>query len=159
MISKYLNMLAVTAALVGCASSPVEPPVAPSYSVVFLDVARFDRELASSLNAKLPKVEVSFYEKVSPNAVPERLQKWINSVESSGGKLKVEPPPNEIAPKSPMALLSLLGTMVSGAKTLMALSNDTNVLAARGTDAVISLERNKSGEVVIGKIAFVQRTQ
>jgi dihydroxy-acid dehydratase len=76
----------------------------------FIDIGNFDRELTASLNAPLDSVDVVFYEKVSPNKMPERLQKWISAVERSGGNVKVETPPNEPKPRSALTILSLLGT-------------------------------------------------
>jgi len=41
----------------------------------FIDISKFDRDLSTSLSDKHDSVEVAFYDKVSPNNVPDRLQK------------------------------------------------------------------------------------
>jgi len=99
----------------------------------------------------MPQVDVVFYEKVSPNQVPERLQRWLSAVERSGGKVRVTPPP-----KDPFFLLSLLGSLVSSIKGIAEVQSDLPLVSAKGRDVVISLERNARGEVIIGKMAFVR---
>ena len=129
---------------------------APLAALSFVDLPQFDRQLSQSLNAGMPQVDVVFYEKVSPNQVPERLQRWLSAVERSGGKVRVTPPPNEITPKDPFFLLSLLGSLVSSIKGIAEVQSDLPLVSAKGRDVVISLERNARGEVIIGKMAFVR---
>jgi len=136
------------------ASSAQTP--APLTSLSFVDLPQFDRQLSQSLNADLPQVDVVFYEKVSPNQVPERLQRWLSAVERTGGKVRVNPPPNDITPKDPFFLLSLLGSLVSSIKGIAEVQSDLPLVSAQGRDVVISLERNARGEVIIGKMAFVR---
>ena len=97
--------ICVLAFLSACAAPPnsAKVDVAPKATVTFIDVANFDAELASSLNAPLDSVEVLFYKKISPNKMPERLQKWISAIERSGGSVKINTPPNEPTPRSPLA--------------------------------------------------------
>jgi hypothetical protein len=102
--------------------------------------------------------EVAFYEKVSPNSVPERLQKWLAVVEAKGGKVLVEPPPNELVSRSPFAALSLVGSLITTIKGLAHFNAEKIYEAANGRDAVISLQRNNKGEVVVNTIKFVKRT-
>ena len=102
-------------------------------------------------------VEVAFYEKVSPNNVPDRLQKWISVVEADGGKVLVEPPLNELVARSPMAALSLLGTLITSIKGYAKFNSEKVYESVRGRNAVITLERNNKGEVVINTIKFVKR--
>ena len=68
-------------ALVSCASNvPLTTPVdtqAISGKLNFIDVAKFDRDLASAMTQKNEVTEVAFYERVSPNSVPERLQNCL----------------------------------------------------------------------------------
>lgn len=125
----------------------------------FVDIAKFDRDLSGALKEKSASVEVAFFDKVSPNNVPERLQKWISVIDSSGGKVLVEPPPNELVSRSPMAALSLVGTMISTAKSLAKFNSERIYDTAKGRDAVISLERNSNGQVVIKNIKFLNRKE
>jgi hypothetical protein len=143
----------------GCATysgpAPETPP--PKQSLSFVDISEFDRELASSLSAQYDSVDVAFYNKVEPNNVPLRLQKWLSAVERNGGVVKVNPPPGEVAPKDPFALLGLLGSLVNAFRMLAEYSQERAFDASKGRDAVLSLERNASGEVVVSSVRFVKR--
>ena len=65
-----------------CATNPsvVLESKEPQQKLSFVDISTFDRDLSASLKAPYDAVEVAFYEKVKPNAMPEKLQKWISSV-------------------------------------------------------------------------------
>lgn len=143
--------------LVSACQSPMT--VQPSSSntsdkLTFIDVARFDNQLKGSLTATYPEVTVYFYEKVSPNSTPDRLEKWLNAVERSGGRIDVEPPPGEYVAKDPFAVIGLLGSLWNAIKGNLPLNQEKMYEASEGHDAVISLERNPSGAVVISKITF-----
>ena len=101
-------------------------------------------------------MDVVFYEKVSPNKIPERLQKWISAVERTGGNVKVESPPNEPTPRNVMTILSLLGTAYSATKNQVTLQPESFLLSTKGRNAVISLERGTNGELLVEKIRFVK---
>ena len=122
----------------------------------FIDIGNFDHELTAALNAPLDSVDVVFYEKVSPNKIPERLQKWISAVERTGGNVKVESPPNEPTPRNVMTILSLLGTAYSATKNQVTLQPESFLLSTKGRNAVISLERGTNGELLVEKIRFVK---
>jgi hypothetical protein len=94
------------------------------------------------------------FDKVSPNNTPERLQKWLNAVERNGGKVEIQPPPNELVPRNPLALISLVGGLWNVIKATTAVHDVQVTKAVKGRDAVISLERNAQGQVVVGKIIF-----
>jgi len=128
----------------------------PKQKLSFIDINNFDRELTASLNAPLDSVDVVFYEKVSPNKMPERLQKWISAVERSGGNVKVETPPNEPKPRSALTILSLLGTAYSAIKNQITPQPESFLSSTKGRNAVISLERGANGELLVEKIRFVK---
>jgi hypothetical protein len=65
------------------------------------------------------------FDKVSPNNLPDRLQKWISVVEADGGKVLVEPPPNELVARSPFAALSLIGTLITSIKGFAKFNSDS----------------------------------
>ena len=150
-------------ALLSCASNvPLTTPVdtqAISGKLSFIDVAKFDRDLASAMTQKNEVTEVAFYEKVSPNSVPERLQKWLAVVEAKGGKVLVEPPPNELISRSPYAALSLIGALITSIKGFAQFNSEKIYDSAKGRNAVISLERNVDGQVLVTSIKFIKRTQ
>jgi hypothetical protein len=102
-------------------------------------------------------VDVVFYDRVGPNNMPERLQKWLAAVEKNGGVVRVVPPPNEIAPRDPLALLGLVGSLFSVIKNMAAINTDRVFETVKGRDAAIALERNAAGELVVGKLQFTKR--
>ena len=149
--------------LSGCASNaPLTTPIsatAEGAKLNFLDIAKFDKDLSMALTSQPSAIEVVFYDKVSPNNVPERLQKWMSVIESDGGKILVEPPANELVSRSPFAALSIIGTLVSSIQRIAQFRSEQLYDSAKGRNAVIALERNSKGEVLVSSIKFVKRTQ
>ena len=80
------------------------------------------------------------------------------SLQDKNASVEVEPPPNELVSRSPFAALSLVGTLITSIKTFAKFNSERIYETAKGRDAVISLERNIKGEVVITAIKFVKRT-
>jgi hypothetical protein len=153
------GMLSTSLALVACNTTPVNSsdPITPQAQVSFIDISKFDRELASSVGSPLEAVDVVFYDRVGPNNMPERLQKWLSAVEKNGGVVRVVPPPNEIAPRDPLALISLVGSLFTVIKNLAVINSDKVFETVKGRDAAIALERNASGELVVAKLQFIKR--
>jgi len=125
--------------------------------VMFIDIKKFDQELYRALHTSEPEIKVVMYEKVSPNSTPDRLQKWLNAVEKNGGKVEIEPPPNELVPKNPLALIGLVGGLWDAIKAVGDFRDAEMTRAVKGRDAIISLERNARGEVVVGKLTFKKK--
>ena len=158
-----ISLFSICIVLASCAADvPLTSSVettATGARLSYLDIAKFDRDLSGALQDKNASVEVAFYDKVSPNNVPDRLQKWVSVIDSSGGKVLVEPPPNEFVSRSPMAALSLVGTLISTVKTFAKFNSERIYETAKSRDAVISLERDSTGQVVIKTIKFVNRSK
>lgn len=146
--------------LMGCATQVHLDRPAPGGAVEsklnFVDIAKFDKDLAASLSSNLNEVNVLFYTKVSPNKLPERIQQWISAAESAGGKVRVEQPPNEPAPRAVLPLLSLLGTAYSAFKDHLMTQPDLYLSAAKGRNVVIALERGTTGDLQVEKIQFIK---
>jgi len=155
---KNLSLLFVGCLIVGCSSTvSTSQEVKPSNQLNFIDLGKFDRELAVSLKDIDESVGVSFYEKVSPNQVPERLQKWISSVEQSGGRVNVEQPKGEMTSKDPFSIISIISSIIGGAKNFADYRKNDIYQNMKGRDAVVELERNPKGEVVVSRVQFVKR--
>lgn len=160
----YAMCIAVSLNLVAChsLSTNAEPPVVSTDSKVnrsevkFIDLSKFDYELYQALNTTEPEIKVVMFEKVSPNNTPDRLQKWLNAVEKNGGKVEIEPPPNELVPRNPFALIGLIGGLWDAVKAVADFQNSQLTHAVKGRNAIISLERNQRGEVVISKLTFIK---
>ena len=157
-LKALISLLAVS--LIGCASQ-ISPSTQPLSGPVenklnFVDINKFDKDLATSLSSELDEVNVFFYSKVSPNKLPDRIQKWISAAEIAGGKVKVEQPANEPAPRAILPLLSLLGTAYSTFKDRQGHQDDLYLHSARGRNVVIALERGPTGDLLVGKIQFIK---
>jgi len=120
----------------------------------FIDITKFDSDLEKALSTHKDSVLVTFYEKTSPNNMPNRLQKWISTVEKSGGKIDVEPPPDEPRPRSPGLLIGLLGGLWSSIKAWGEIREKAMLQAAQGRNVVIYLERNSGGEIIVSQVKF-----
>lgn len=158
-LTKTLLALALISSLGACQTPAPDAAQGQSQRVVkdtisFLDYSGFDHELSQALNQSEPVVTVLLHDKVSPNNTPDRLQKWLNAVDRNGGKVEVETPPNELTPRSPFAIISLLGGLWNAIKLTTELRDRQLTQSVRGHDAVISLERNPEGQMVISKIRF-----
>lgn len=152
-------LLTVVFALVACESNPAQSAstAAVKSELQFVDLQGFDRDLASSLSAPLPKIDVAFYDRVTPSALPERLQQWMASVEAGGGSVKVVPPKSSVTAKSPFLLISAISTLWSASKTAREMSTQSQFRAAHAYDAEIILKQDDKGESVVERVVFVQR--
>lgn len=156
-------ILGVCVGLVACQSEPVLAPHSSSQAsgvaaeVKFIDLKKFDHDLYHALHSSDAEVKVVMYEKVSPNNTPDRLQKWLNAVEKNGGKVEIEPPPNELVSKNPFVLIGLVGSLWDAVKAVADFRDSQLTHAVKGHDAVISLERNQRGEIVVSKLTFKKK--
>jgi hypothetical protein len=155
--------LLVSALLCLLAACETNPPIANTQEaapeVAFLDLDKFDHQLAQSLSSPLKEVNVPLLEHVSPNKMPERLKVWLNHVEKNGGKIQVQEPPSSsgVTAKNPFLIFSLINAM----KTLNDLSkkaeNEKNFFSnVQGHDVKIMLANNANNEVVVQKLVFLK---
>lgn len=153
-----LAMVAMCTLVTGCVSTPVATvKSAPVPGLTFLDIQKFDRDLAAALEAGIDRVEISFYDPVSPNALPERIEKWVSAAQAQGGKVTVLPPPGEPTPKSPIALIGLIGSAVSAAKAMAAIQQDRLLTNARKRDVLVLLERDTTTQrVQVAKVVLTK---
>ena len=147
--------------LTGCqtipnASNGDASTLAPT-TLSFIDFESFDGDLQRALNAGTDKVTINFLDKPSPNKTPVRLQKWIAKMQDAGGKIQIQTPPNELTPKNPFALISMITSLWTGNKAIKELNKDTVFSSIDSRNAVIQLERNSKGELLIGQVVFVKR--
>ena len=153
-------LFALAALLAGCESNPSQPVAAttpPKASIQFADLQGFDRDLTQSLSAPLPVVDVAFYDHVTPSNMPDRLQRWMASIEAGGGTVKVVPPKSTVSAKNPFLLLSVASSIYSASKMAKDASNAAQFAPARNYDAEILLKVDEKGETVVDKVVFAQR--
>ena len=151
--------LSLSWALTACVSSPMESATTspPKAELHFVDLQGFDRELAASLAAPLPTVNVAFYDRVTPSDLPPRLQRWMASVEAGGGVVTVIPPKSTIAAKSPLLLLGVITSLWTASKMAREMASKTQRDVAKVYDANILLKTDDKGDAVVDKVVFVQR--
>jgi hypothetical protein len=154
-------VLILTLVVSGCSHQPQQGAgkAAASAELRFVDLQKFDRELHASLSSPLPQVEVAFFNSVTPNQIPERLQNWMSAVEDGGGAVRVIPPPSDLKPKDPFLLLSLVSTLWSASKAAKEMSTGAFFKSAHKYDAQIQLKTDAQGVSVVDKIIFVQRNK
>ena len=145
--------------LLACESNPPQPAsAAPGKAELqFADLQGFDRDLAGSLSSPLPKVDVAFYDRVVPSALPERLQNWMASVEAGGGTVTVVPPPSSVTPKNPMLIISAISTLWSASKIAKEYAAKALFGPAHAYDAQIILKQDDKGDSLVDRVVFVKR--
>jgi hypothetical protein len=159
LIRRLLLGFFILAALAACETNPAvaQQSVPPPSEIAFIDLQGFDSTLASSLSAPLPQVQISFYDKISPSALPLRLQTWLSSVEAGGGKVKVKPPKSDISAKDPFLLLSLASSLWSASKLAKEAALKAQFASAQAYDAELVLKDDGNGQSVVEKVVFFKR--
>ena len=150
---------ALVAALSGCANSPGQRvSSSPAKTeLTFVDLQGFDRDLTGSLSSPLPKVDVKFYDRVTPSALPLRLQQWMASVEANGGTVKVVPPKSTLTSKNPFMLIGAISALWSASKTVKDMSSQSQFDSAKDFDAEIILKQDDQGDSVVDRVVFLKR--
>lgn len=160
-LAKIAIAVLIIASQSACATDPVTPvdtnPAKPALH--FVDLQGFDTDLASSLSTQLPRVEVGFYDRVTPNSLPLRLQTWLTSVDAGGGKVKITPPKSDITAKDPFLLLSLASSLWSASKLAKEAATKYQYFSAHEYDAEVVLKDDGKGQTVVDHIVFAKRAR
>ncbi len=158
-LRQFLALCAIAGGLAACSSGPLpgEAQSPPKPDLQFVDLQGFDRDLGSSLGAPLAKVDVAFYDRISPNALPERLQRWMAAVEKGGGTVKVVPPKPSVGTRSPMLLISAITSLWSASNMAKEMSANAQFKAAQAYDVDVLLKLDDRGDSVVDKVVFVKR--
>ena len=156
---RLATVLALVLTIVACESAPSQSSSAapPKPELQFVDLQGFDRDLGQSLSAPLPKVDVAFYDRVTPSALPERLQPWMAAVESGGGTIKVVPPKPSVTTRSPFLIISAISSIWTANKMAKEMAAQARFKAAQAYDAEIILKLDDKGDTVVDKVVFVER--
>lgn len=127
------------------------PPPPPPASVVFLDSSLFDNALSGQLSSGKDQVEVAITGKISLNAIPPRMDKWITAVATKGEVALTQQVDAPLKPKFILGLLPTIFTFIKMART------ESLVDSANKYNASILYHLDRSGEAVIDKIVFVKK--
>lgn len=172
---RHIAALAVALPLIGgCETNPpapsasTAPPTTTAATALaspaksnleFIDLQGFDRDLHNSLSAALPAVDVAFYSRVSPSALPERLQKWMAAVESGGGKIKVTPAKSTVTAKNPFMIIGVVNFAFNLSKAAKLEAEYSQFKPAKSFDAEIVLKADGDGESIVDKVVFTPRVK
>jgi hypothetical protein len=138
------------ASVASATTSPARAPLA------FLDLPSFDQRLAGVLGTQAQRVEVIFHDRVTPNAMPARLQSWIAAVESGGGTVQVVPDPVGPGARS-LLLIGAITSLWSAYKAKVEIAERTVYRAARDFDARLELRDLPGGGSIVERVVFVPR--
>ena len=154
-------VLSLLIGLAGCQTNPLQPatPTPPKASLQFLDLQGFDQDMTQSLSASLPQVEVAFFDRVTPSAMPERLQQWVSSAQQGGGQVTVTPPKSSVTAKNPFLLISAISTLWSASNMAREMATKSQFQAARGYNAEIILKQDDRGDTVVDKVIFAKKSK
>ncbi len=147
----------VLVALVTACANPAVSTVQAKPQLEFIDLDGFDHSLNASLRANLPTVDVAVLNATTATSIPPRLQAWLQSVESGGGKVTVTPPKSSVAPKSPLLLLSLVSGIWNTTRATKAIATYDLHKSANKYDAELLLKVDDKGERLIDRIIFTER--
>ncbi|MBK7414851.1 MAG: hypothetical protein IPJ38_06755 [Dechloromonas sp.] len=146
--------LAVTALLAACASEPPAPP--PKESVNYIDTTSFDRSLSSSLNADLETIEIPVTDRMSPVAIPDRLNKWLSAVDANGGNIQVKQIPDEQGKQRGFPI-AVIGLAIEVVRLLRGTSEERLYKPAANYDADIMVRQGPNGERIIDRVLLKRR--
>lgn len=141
--------------LAACASDAPPPP--PKDKVAYLDTTSFDRNLSRSLNADLETIEIPVEDRMSPIAIPERLNKWLSAVDASGGSVQVKQVQDEQG-KTRAFPIAIIGLAIEVIRLLRGDPEEKLYKPAGNYDADIIVRQNQNGERVIERIVLKRRT-
>jgi hypothetical protein len=107
--------------------------------------------------SELTFVDLQIFDRITPSALPDRLQHWMVSVEAAGGSVKVLPPKPSFTPRDPSLIISLLTSLWSASDLFKSLSNQAQYKSARGFDAEIVLKMDDRGDAVVDRVVFLKK--
>jgi hypothetical protein len=151
-----LLAISLAAFLTACAS-PSASTIEAKPHLEFIDLDGFDHSLNASLAASLPVVDVAVMNATTATSIPPRIQTWLQSVESGGGKVTVTPPKSTVAAKNPLLLLSLISGIWNTTRATKAINAHDLHKSANKYDAELLLKIDDKGERLIDKIIFTER--
>lgn len=142
------------ALLAACASDPA--PIAPKDKVSYIDTTSFDRTLSSSLSADLETIEIPVSDRISPIAIPDRLNKWLSAVDANGGNIQVKQVPDEQG-KTRAFPIAVIGLAIEVVRLLRGNSEEKLYKPAANYDADIMVRQGPGGERIIERVLLKRR--
>jgi hypothetical protein len=150
--SLVASALVILTAVVGCASEQAKLPP-PRERVSYLDTNAFDRSLTSSLSANLDTVEIPVDDRISPIAIPERLNKWLAAVDAKGGNVEVKQIDSSQGKTRGFPIV-LIGLAIEVIRLLREDPPEKLYQPAAGYDADIFVRQEPGGERIIERVVM-----
>ena len=97
-----------------------------SSELVLYDSITFDAKLSSTLGTRMPIVTVNVIAPFSANNIPERIDKWLDSVQKYGGQVALKPDPDYPPNRGLGLILNLLSKVYDLAKEVLIYSSVKN---------------------------------
>ncbi len=127
-------------AVPAAAATPGTP--APLTTVPFIDLDSFDKAMDKALSGGASQVQITMLTPMSPNAIPPRLGRWLNTVQQNGGKLSVD---SDAPTRSLSIITALMGLAVDAWQ-------DHHIKSlVRGMDAQVTLRANEIQSITLHK--------
>ena len=117
-----------------------EKPEPAGAEIALYDSVTFDIKLSSSLATRLPVVTVPVIAPFTVNDIPERIDKWLDSVRRTGGTVTLKPDPAFPASRNFGLITDLLSKVYDLAKEMLIYRHaehyDVDVLYQPGSGTV-----------------------
>ena len=154
-ILRLVASCTIAATLIACTTGSL---VTAKDTIRFIDLQQFDDELSHSLGAIKTPIEVNFVAPPSPNEIPPRLERWISHVSALGGKVDLVLPEDELIARNPVAIISIMTSIVKSADFLFtARSDNLRKRLLENREIKLHLARDRQGNLRITKVVFDPR--
>ncbi len=124
----------------GCGADTNSQQERADTELVLYDSITFDIKLSGALAAQPPIVTVRVIAPFTANNIPERIDKWLDSVRKHGGNVEVKPDPDYPVTRDFGVIFDLINKAYNLVKEMLLYSNAENYNVA-------VLYKQNSGEV------------
>lgn len=104
------------------------------------------------MSANLDRVEIPIDDKISPIAIPERLNKWLAAVDANGGSVQVKQVEADSGGKTRSFPIALLGLAIEVVRLLRADPQETRYQPAANYDAELLVRQGPGCERIIERV-------
>lgn len=153
-------LLAITFALASCAGPGVDllGEGRAKSNIEYSDFDKFDRDMQASVSAEtINVVSVVFYEKYSPQDIPQRVQNWISSAEMHSGVVNFKYPEGEETRKSEQSIRQTINRLWDKILNINLNIFNRTQHSIENRDVLIELNRTKTGDIYVQRINFIKR--
>lgn len=125
-----------------------------SEAVPFADLVTFDREVSRRMKEKQGEIEVRVTDRITEKQLPDRLDKWLTAIDSTGGEVQVLEPRRVAENGQTRAIWVLIPFLLAMAATT---TRDPLHAPASKYNATVVLKEDAAGERIVDKVVFLRR--